>query len=208
MLKFDTTKNQKMKAVKLLLILTVSLTFSCQRTNQIKEELIIVGSPNQKSPDPGDERHRPDGSDKANNYFDLKEMTLNLKIPLTNNNLRMNRDYIVNISSKNYSAVFINLGGNHGFPTDTLPIRGYLRCKIPFERIKGKPLDTTKLRRDGKLIVYVIHDDNPSCLLPYFKNCVQHLSDYIWIGCDIEGVCKFKDEEPKEQNGDVIGGNQ
>ncbi len=170
-------------------------------------------------------RHKPNKYDETNNIFSTREEYIKLLIPITTKDNRFKIDRVFNISRSPFGGRHINgilvvLDGIDGDSTDLSPVKKFIKAKIQFSQIQGKALKKGKLSRDTKLVVWVVHDneigksDNEGqCQLKtmrkYFKT---HAKSYKFkVPKSIKYKCNTFDIldilEPKEQDGDVIGGN-
>lgn len=149
------------------------------------------------------------GKDRANNEFTTEKKKIKLLIPIPETNLKVKR--VHNISSLKKNAILVVLDGNNGKETGST-VKKLIRCNIPFGKIKGKRMNRKSLEEHGKLLVYILHDDNVDrCLVKTFRRCVENQSSYEFSKCGLRDACfdgpRGLAPPPREQDGDVIGGN-
>jgi len=134
---------------------------------------------------------------KAYGSFNTKNNTIKVNIPITENKLRIVN--YENISSDDINALLIVLDGNSGKDTPFNSITKIIKKQF---NIKKLGLNTVELKKDGKLIIIVLHDDNFNYLHTIkYKKCINRLSDYDGGYCT--GIDKSK---PNEDGGDIIPG--
>ena len=159
-----------------------------------------------------DERYRL--HNKRKNFFDLKKDRIKLIIPVTDKSL----DYggVVNISSDSINAILVWIHGDDAY-TACKPIKRKVRKKrIKISEILG--LERNKLK--DSLVVAIFNND--TCKeedIKRFRDTIKKASSYIkaveklneYNSCKgVEAIKNWKDnsmEMPKEEGGDVIGGN-
>ena len=173
-------------------------------------------------------RYRPNPKDKANKFYVGKKI-VELAIPVTNEKVMVDKERIFNVSSKEINALLVVLDGNNGQKTKKTPVINHIKCSIPFKNIKKKGMQfRSRLRKDKKMLIIVVHDDivgkkeiTNYCYLKYIKDKVDQYRDYKdvsqnWelnlykFSCGDETLDLREDKrlKPREDDGDVIGGNE
>lgn len=144
--------------------------------------------------------------DTVANRFNVKENTIYVKIPVTEEKLNIKK--VVDVSSDSLNAIVIVLDGNDGEETEDLPIIGFKVCKLKINKIKG--LDKELLKKHGKLKVFVFHDDkfDKDKLKKEFENCIKKSTKYDESKCTLSRsmIDQNPGLAPREQEGDIIPG--
>ena len=145
---------------------------------------------------------------KSNNVFSIDDNTINMRIPVTTNNMEVIG--VTNVSSSNLNAIIVHLDGNNGGATIGIKATHIIEVEFPLKKIF---LKTTKLEADKKIIVKVLHDNDVATvnqMTQCLKKCIeQDMSNYSEYNKDC--MCNekiLKDEQPKEVDGSILkGGN-
>ncbi|AZQ59987.1 hypothetical protein EJ994_14705 [Maribacter sp. MJ134] len=142
---------------------------------------------------------------KDGNYFSGSAKTIFLKIPVTSETLKF-EEPVVNISTSLMNAVLVKLIGDES-PTLPQPVVKEISIKFKSEDIKLIPKN---LKRDGFLVVAIYNDSNQldTETIEIFKQIIiDSESDYIEAVSRLRQKFEVKIKKPKENDGDVIGGN-
>ncbi|MDF0717005.1 hypothetical protein PY092_12655 [Muricauda sp. 334s03] len=143
--------------------------------------------------------------DKEQNYFYFKEdkVWVKLNIPVTSNDLEL--DTLRSISTESINAILVHLKGGEKCTPQT-PIKKFITVDEPVEELNRY---STRMRDHDKLLVYIFNDQSGIEITK-----IQGINDYKFAKDKIRRESKCPsvnlDEplQPKEQDGDVIGGNQ
>jgi len=217
------------KSILKFFVIILLLSFANHTVAQDMEfEQTIIGKKEVNPRILGDEdyiRHKPNPKDTVKNKFYADKKFLKLAIPITDIDLYADEKRIFNVSSRNINALLVVIDGNNGKETPLTPVINHIECRIPFKSIKKKGLQfRSRLKRDDKMLIIVVHDDivgkkefTKYCYLKYIKDKVSNYKDYDdvrknWYldlksyscGDELNGLI---DDKPKEDDGDVIGGN-
>ncbi|WP_040282427.1 hypothetical protein [Psychroserpens damuponensis] len=139
--------------------------------------------------------------------------TINVSIPVTNNNLRIVEEPLVDLSSSNYNAILIRISDPlNGGCTNTSPVTNILSKSYTFKDLKQSTKEA--LKKDGKLIVIVLNNDTTdlATLIQGYKDSIKKLTSYKVEPCLINNCDKpiknVKPDKfrPKEDGGDIIVG--
>ncbi|MEM8762376.1 MAG: hypothetical protein AAGD88_01095 [Bacteroidota bacterium] len=156
--------------------------------------------------------------DTIRNNFTLKNNVVRIKlnIPVTSDDLKLNA--IKDISNDSLNAILVHLKGNPSC-TPLAPVSKFIPVDTVLSELNRY---RTRLQNHDSLLVYIYNNDNSD--LPrtndfsrVFRNAKSYSEaiELIRRGsrCDEQGEPKpeLKDSllilQPKEQDGDVIGGN-
>lgn len=144
--------------------------------------------------------------DSTRNYFSIKDgkVRVKLNIPVTSDSLKL--DTIINISTDSINAVLVHLKGN-AVCTPPAPITKFISIDTIVNDLTQY---RTRIQKHNKLLVYIYNNQNRSG-----STNITGLKDYQSALAKIKresycptGVATDYDKQPKEQDGDVIGGNQ
>ncbi len=136
--------------------------------------------------------------DLSENNFKTDLNEINIAIPITNENLRI-VDYF-HISTESTNAMVIILDGNQGGRTDPNNPRWLLKETLNIDKIG---LDKNNLLRDGKIKVFILHENDPSDIIIKicsYRECVKN------SGYSKEGLCNAF--VPLEDEGSIINGGR
>ena len=142
---------------------------------------------------------------KVKGRLDFNNKTIIANIPVGGEKMKIKK--YVNLSTDTINAILVVLKGNNGKSTRNLPITKNLDWKI---KISSTGLNEEKLRKHGKLMIYVLHDDDfhSGHVLTLMK-CVNDLTSYNDDSCfeivfpepvDLKRI-PFR---PNDMGGDII----
>ena len=142
------------------------------------------------------------------NFFDLSERKIELNIPVTIPNMDFKE--AANISSDDLNAILVRIQGRDRNCTPNVPSVHSISQTLFFDDYN---IIDQRLENDPLLAVIIFNNDTPFEVdLPYFEEVVKNSSDVSELINEIrdDNLCNKKDKpfQPREQDGDVIGGNQ
>lgn len=141
------------------------------------------------------------------NYFSRSGKTIFLNIPVTKKKENINfEEPIIDISSKKINAILVKLKGDE-FNTPDQPVKYKVPIRVRSELVQIKPAN---LKRDGLLVVGIFYDADPltADTIDIFRRAIIDADfDYHEAVTKLRDKFLLKSEKPKENDGDVIGGN-
>ncbi|WP_228235132.1 hypothetical protein [Allomuricauda sp. M10] len=151
--------------------------------------------------------------DSLRNYFTIEneEVRIKLHIPVTSDSLQLVA--IKNMPNKNINAIMVHLkGGVNCTPVE--PIIDFIEIDTV---IHFSNSDLTRLQGDNKLLIYIYNnqDELQSTKIDgigSYEDALRKIREESLCNDRVETSAALRDTliifQPKEQDGDVIGGNQ
>ncbi len=141
-------------------------------------------------------------NDLSENNFKTDLNQVNIAIPITDENLKI-VDYFP-ISTDSTNAMVIILSGIQGRSTLDNNPKWLIKSTLKIDKIG---LDKNNLLRDGKIKVFVLHENDPNDI---------SIKKFLYMKCVknygySEGVCYFInkiDAEPLEDEGSILNGGK